>query len=473
VSKPKTLFEKIWHNHVIRQFGGDRFLIHVDRHLVNEATSRFAFEGLKQRGRAPKCREATFGVIDHDLSTRPGRRWDSYEPAKERISAMQENCRAAGIELIDIHDSRQGIVHVIAPEMGLTLPGSTIACGDSHTATSGGLGAWAWGVGTTEIERLLATQSLIVRKPKTMRVTFTGTRHPGISAKDLILYFIGQHGVTVGTGHAVEYAGPAIRALPVEGRFTICNMSIEFGARSGLIAPDDAAIQYLAGRAYAPKGAMWDLAVADWRGLPSDEDAQFDRELEIDCAAIRPQVTWGTSPQDVIAIDEPIPAPDGAAFDRREPMARSLDYMGLQPGMVLEGLPIDFAFIGSCTNSRLSDLEIAAAIVRGRKVPEGVTAIVVPGSTSVKRAAESAGLDKVFTEAGFEWRESGCSMCQTLGGDMVPPGKRSISTTNRNFENRQGAKARTHLASPAMVAAAAVSGCITDVRKLDISKPGI
>ena len=464
-SPPKTLFEKIWESHVVRQFPGDRALIHIDRHLLHEATSRDAFDGLRRRGLQPKGRGSTFAVVDHDPSTMPGRTWETYAPARERISAMQENCREMGIELLDVDDPRQGIVHVIAPELGITLPGSTLVCGDSHTATSGGLGAWAWGIGTTEIERVLATQSLIQRKPRTMRVSFEGVLQDGVYAKDLILYFIGQHGIAIGGGHAVEYAGSAIRALPVEARLTVCNMSIEFGARSGLIAPDDATIAYLAGRPFAPADALWDQAVVDWRQLPSDDGALYDHEISIDVSGINPQVTWGTSPQDVIGIDQPIPDPDSALPDRREPMQNALRYMDLTPGRAMEGMPIDFAFIGSCTNSRISDLEIAAAIVRGRKVPQGVTAIVVPGSTQVKHAAEAAGLDRIFRDAGFEWRESGCSMCQTLGGDFVPPGQRSISTTNRNFEGRQGPQSRTHLASPAMVAAAAVSGRIVDSRK--------
>ena len=465
VDTARTLFDKIWDSHVVRQFAEDRFLIHIDRHILQEATCRDAFDGLRQRGRQPKSLAATFAVIDHDVSTKPGRTWDSYAPSKERNGAMQENCRAAGIDLIDVNDPRQGIVHVIAPELGITLPGITLVCGDSHTATSGALGAWAWGIGTTEIERVLATQTLIQRKPKTMRVNFSGTLHKGVYAKDLILYFIGRHGNAVGTGYAVEYAGPAIRALPIEGRMTICNMSIEFGARSGLIAPDDATFAYLAGRPFAPAGALWDRAVADWRRLPSDEGARYDREIDIDCSAITPQITWGTSPQDVVAVDGLIPDPANAEPERREPMQNALNYMGLKPGMAMEGLKIDYAFIGSCTNSRLSDLQVAASILRGRKVAEGVTAFIVPGSTQVKHAAEAAGLDRVFIDAGFEWRESGCSMCQTLGGDSVPPGLRSISTTNRNFEGRQGPQARTHLASPAMVAAAAISGHIVDTRK--------
>jgi 3-isopropylmalate/(R)-2-methylmalate dehydratase large subunit len=459
-----TLFEKIWQSHVIREIG-DRTLIQIDRHIIHEATSRNAFDGLRQRQRGVKSLGSTFAVIDHDPSTQPGRTWESFPPAKERILAIRENCRSTGVELIDIDDPRQGIVHVIAPELGITLPGATIVCGDSHTATSGGLGAWAWGIGTTEIERVLATQSLLQRKPRTMRISFTGMPQPGIYPKDLILYFIGRHGIAAGAGYAVEYAGSAIRAMPIEGRLTICNMSIELGARSGLIAPDEATFSYLGGRPFAPQGALWDRAVEAWRLLPSDDGAVYDAEIELACGDIEPQVTWGTTPQEVIGISESIPDPAAVAPERRAPMAAAFAYMGLRPGMRIEGLPIDYAFIGSCTNSRLSDLSAAAALLRGRKVAEGVTAIVVPGSTQVKHAAEAAGLDKIFLAAGFEWRESGCSMCQTLGGDFVPRGKRSISTTNRNFEGRQGPNARTHLASPAMVAAAAVSGCIVDIRK--------
>jgi len=462
---PETLFEKLWRSHVVRTFG-DRALIHIDRHLVHEGTSRQAFDGLRARKRAVKNVDLTFGVIDHDPSTLPGRTAQTYPPSRERIGAMQANCREFGIRLFDVNDPQQGIVHVIATELGIVLPGMTVACGDSHTATNGAVGSWCWGIGTTEVERVLASQTLMQAKPKTMRATFSGRMGPGVSAKDAILHLIGKYGVAVGTGYAIEYAGPAIRALPMENRFTICNMSIEFGTRSGTIAPDDTTFEYLHGRPFAPKGALWDRAVAHWRTLPSADDAAFDRELEVDCDQVKPQVTWGTSPQEVMAIDEVIPQPADLAPERRAVMAKSLAYMELAPGMPLAGVPIDYAFIGSCTNSRLSDLKAAAAVVKGRKVPASVTAIVVPGSTQVKKAAEAAGLDRVFREAGFQWRESGCSMCQTLGGDFVPAGKRCISTSNRNFEDRQGAKSRTHLASPAMVAAAAVSGCIVDVRRL-------
>lgn len=461
----ETLFEKLWRSHVVRTFG-DRALIHIDRHLVHEGTSRNAFDGLRARGRRVKNLELTFGVIDHDPSTLPGRTAQTYEPSRERIGAMQENCREFGIRLFDVNDPQQGIVHVIAPELAIVLPGMTVACGDSHTATNGAVGSWGWGIGTTEVERVLATQTLMQTKPKTMRANFSGRIGPGVSAKDLILHLIGKYGVAIGTGYAVEYAGPAIRALPMEGRFTICNMSIEFGTRSGTIGPDDTTFEYLHGRPFAPKGALWDRAVAHWRTLPTAADATFDHELDVDCDQVKPQITWGTSPQEVIGIDEVIPQPVDVAPERRPLMAKSLAYMDLKPGMPLAGLPIEYAFIGSCTNSRLSDLKAAAAVVQGRKVPASVTAIVVPGSTQVKKAAEAAGLHNVFLEAGFQWRESGCSMCQTLGGDFVPAGKRCISTSNRNFEDRQGAKSRTHLASPAMVAAAAVSGCIVDVRRL-------
>ena len=381
---PETLFEKLWHSHVVREFG-DRALIHIDRHLVHEGTSRNAFDGLRARKRAIKNVDLTFGVVDHDPSTLPGRTAQTYEPSRERIGAMQENCREFGMRLFDVNDPQQGIVHVIATELGIVLPGMTVACGDSHTATNGAVGAWGWGIGTTEVERVLATQTLMQPKPKTMRATFSGQVGRGVSAKDLILYLIGKYGVAVGTGYAVEYTGPAIRALPMESRFTICNMSIEFGTRSGMIAPDDTTFEYLYGRPFAPKGALWDRAVGHWRTLPTADDATFDRELEVDCDLVKPQVTWGTSPQEVVGIDEAIPQPYDLTPERRLLMTKSLAYMDLKPGMQLCGLPIDYAFIGSCTNSRLSDLKTAAAVVMGRKVPASVTAIVVPGSNSGKK----------------------------------------------------------------------------------------
>jgi len=462
-----TLFDKLWEGHVVREFGNDRALIHIDRHMVHEGSSAGAFAALLKAGRRVRNPELTLAVPDHMVSTRPGRTIDSFAGGRELISLLERNCAATGIQMLDMLDPRQGIVHVVAPELGVALPGLTLVCGDSHTATCGALGAYAWGIGTTEVQQVLATQSLIIQRPQTMRVVFSGRVGPGIYAKDLILYLIGRCGVAAGVGAAVEYAGPAITAMSMEGRMTICNMSIEFGARAGMIAPDDVTFNYVAGRPFAPSGAEWDQALAEWKALPSSPGATFEREFEIDCAKISPQVTWGTSPQSVMAIDERVPDPAAPPpLETRDSVEQALDYMGLIAGDRLEGLPIDFAFIGSCTNSRLSDLVAAAEVVKGRKVSPGVTALVVPGSMQVKAAAEAKGLDKVFREAGFEWRNSGCSMCVAANDDVVPAGKRCISTSNRNFENRQGRLSRTHLASPAMVAVAAVNGHITDIRKL-------
>lgn len=463
----ETLFDKIWKSHVIKTFEGGRALIHVDRHLLHEGTSGEPFANLRKLGIAVRRPDLTYAVIDHGLSTLPGRTADSYEPTRARNQRMQNNCREANVELIEPDDPRHGIVHVVSTELGIALPGSTLVCGDSHTATSGGLGAWAWGVGASEIQKVLATQALILRKPKTMRVRFEGRMAPGVTPKDLTLYLIGRHGTAAGTGYVIQYAGSAIDSMPIEGRCTICNMSIELGARSGLIAADDSTYEYLHGRPHAPKGAMWDRALDQWRALNDCEGAVFDLEIVIDCADIQPQISWGNSPQDVIAVSGRLPHPERLEdAGKRASAALALSYMGLEPGAFIEGLPIDYAFIGSCTNGRLSDIAAAAEVVKGRKVAEGVQAIVVPGSLQVKAAAEAMGLDAIFKTAGFQWRESGCSMCIATNGDFVPPGARCISTSNRNFEDRQGSKSRTHLASPMMVAAAAVSGHIVDVRKL-------
>lgn len=463
----ETLFDKMWKAHVIRELDDGVSLLHVDRHVLQEATSAQAFAGLDRRGLKARNPELSYAVIDHIVSTERGRTGETYPGGRELIHLMRKNCESHGIELLDIDHPWQGIVHVVSPELGIALPGVTLVCGDSHTATSGGIGAYAWGIGTSEIEHVLATQSILQRRPKRLRVMMHGAIAEGVHPKDLILYLIGKAGVAAGVGHAVEYAGPAIRGLSAEGRLTICNMSIEFGARTGFIAPDDVAFQYLAGRPFAPKGAAWEAAVASWRNLHSDPDAVFDKEIDIDCSQISPQVTWGTSPQDVISVDGAIPDPSSASnAERRAAMNRALEYVDLSPGQPIEGIPVDVAFIGSCTNGRLSDLEAAAAVVRGRKVAADTRALVVPGSAQVKRAAEAKGLDRIFIDAGFEWRESGCSMCLALNDDQVAPGQRCISTSNRNFEERQGPRSRTHLASPASVAAAAVTGRITDVRKL-------
>lgn len=464
---PQTLFDKIWGSHVIRHIEDDVYLLHVDRHMVHECTSGAAFASLNKAGRRVHSPDLTYSVVDHILSTAPGRTGETFAGGREFVSLLRKNCAEHELELIDHDDPRQGIVHVIAPELGIALPGTTLVCGDSHTSTCGGVGCWAWGIGTSEVAHVLATQSILQRRPKRMRVNFNGKLGPGVYAKDLVLHLIGTVGVAAGQGHTVEYAGSAIRRLGIEGRLTICNMSIEFGAKAGFVAPDDITFNYLADKPYSPRGELWDRAVAHWRTLVSDPGAEFDRDIDIDCSHIRPQVTWGTTPQDVSSVDQPLPDPAGIAdANRRRAVERALAYLDLEPGKPLAGLPVDIAFIGSCTNSRLSDLEAAARVVKGRKVASNVRALVVPGSAQVRSAAQSMGLDKIFIEAGFEWREAGCSMCVAINDDFVGPGKRCISSSNRNFEGRQGPESRTHLASPATVAATAIAGFITDENSL-------
>jgi 3-isopropylmalate/(R)-2-methylmalate dehydratase large subunit len=462
-----TPLERIWDQHVIADYGGGRALLHIDRHFAQESTSARAFDGLRKAGLKVRRPELTVGTIDHGISTQPGRTLETWKPTGPRNLAMVKNCNEFGVRVFSIDDPRHGIVHVAGPHLGFALPGCTYVCGDSHTASCGGVGAWAWGIGTTEVMQVFAAQALVMRKPKTLRAEFNGILPKGIYAKDIILALIGRYGVDAGVGHVAEYAGSAIRALPVEGRMTVSNMSIEFGARGGIVAADDTTFEYLNGREMAPKGKLWDCAVEDWRRLFDATDAVYDKVISIDCTSLKPQVTWGNSPQDVLSIDQAIPDPSSFAdADRRMLADRALGYMNLTPGQPIEGTPIDVAFIGSCTNGRLSDLRAAAAVAKGRTVAAGVKALVVPGAAHVKAAAEAEGLHTIFQQAGFEWREAGCSMCVGAGGDSVAPGQRSISTSNRNFEGRQGPGSRTHLASPAMVAAAAIAGCITDVRKL-------
>jgi 3-isopropylmalate/(R)-2-methylmalate dehydratase large subunit len=463
----RTLLAKIWDQHVIAHISDDTDLLHVDRHLLHDLGGSRGLIDLKSRGLPVHNPELTFATPDHAISTQRGRA-GTIKTGQELLAALRLETSANGIALFDIDQPGQGIVHVIGPELGLSLPGALIVCGDSHTCTHGGLGALAFGIGSSELAHVLATQAIIQRRPKTMRVTFEGRLPFGVTAKDLILTLIGHIGAAGGTGYAVEYAGSAIRNMPVEGRLTICNLSIELGAKMGMIAPDDKTYDFLLGRLYAPQGEMWQRAVAAWRQLPSDADAVFDREVAIDVEAIVPQVTWGTSPEHVIGVDGHIPDPKEIADPaRRGAIETALDYMGLEAGAPIVGTPIDWVFIGSCTNSRLSDLRAAAAVVRGRKVAPGVRAWVVPGSETVKRDAVAEGLDKLFTDAGFEWREPGCSMCLAANGETVPPGQRSVSTSNRNFIGRQGPRARTHLASPAMAVAAALSGAIADVRTME------
>jgi 3-isopropylmalate/(R)-2-methylmalate dehydratase large subunit len=461
------MLAKIWDQHVIAHLGDDTDLLHVDRHLLHDLGGSRGLIDLKSRGLPVHNPELTFATPDHAISTQRGRE-GTIKTGQELLAALRLETAASGIALFDIDQPGQGIVHVIGPELGLSLPGALIVCGDSHTCTHGGLGALAFGIGSSELTHVLATQAIIQRRPKTMRVKFQGRLPFGVTAKDLILALIGTIGAAGGTGYAVEYAGSAIREMPIEGRLTICNLSIELGAKIGMVAPDDRTFDDLQGRSYAPRGEMWQRAVEAWRRLPSDADAVFDREVVIDVETIIPQITWGISPEHVIGIDGHIPDPKQVADPaRRSAIETALEYMGLEGGAPIIGTPIDWVFIGSCTNSRLSDLRAAAAVVRGRKVAPGVRAWVVPGSETVKRDAIAEGLDKVFTDAGFEWREPGCSMCLAANGETVPQGQRSVSTSNRNFIGRQGPRARTHLASPAMAVAAALAGAIADVRTLE------
>ena len=467
MAQPQTLFDKIWSNHLVDGQDDGIHLLYIDRHLLHEVLSPQAFEGLRLAGRRVRRRDATLAVADHNVPTTDRGLGIEDPESRLQVETLSTNCEEFGIEVFDMLDPRQGIVHVIGPEQGFTLPGATIVCCDSHTATHGAFGALAFGIGTSEGEHVLATQTLRTSRPKNMRVTVDGPLPGGCAAKDLILAIIGQIGTAGGTGHIIEYAGRAVRDLSMEGRMTVSNMTIEAGARAGLIAPDEKTYAYLEGRPMAPGGAQWDSAVACWRTLASDEGAAYDEEVRIDAADIAPQVTWGTSPEDVVPITGVVPDPQDAPDEaKRAAITRALDYMGLSPGARMTDIEIDNVFIGSCTNGRIEDLRAAAAIVKGRKVAGRVDAMVSPGSTLIKRQAEAEGLDKIFIEAGFQWRESGCSMCLGMNPDRVAPGKRCASTSNRNFEGRQGRDARTHLVSPAMAAAAAVHGRLADVREM-------
>jgi 3-isopropylmalate/(R)-2-methylmalate dehydratase large subunit len=461
------MLAKIWDQHVIARISDDTDLLHIDRHLLHDLGGSRGLLDLKNRKLPVHNPELTFATPDHAISSAHGRAGTS-KTGLELLEGLRTETAANGITMFDLDQPGQGIVHVIGPELGLSLPGALIVCGDSHTCTHGGLGALAFGIGSSELAHVLATQALIQRRPKTMRVKFEGKMSAGVTPKDLILALIGHVGAAGGTGYAVEYAGSAIREMPIEGRLTICNLSIELGAKMGMVAPDEKTFEFIRGRRYAPTGAMWDRAAAAWRKLPSDRDAVFDREVTIDVAKIIPQVTWGISPEHVVGVDGNVPNPQDIADPvRRAAIETAIDYMGLKPGAPIMGTPVDWVFIGSCTNSRLSDLRAAAAIARGRKVAPSVRAWVVPGSETVKREAVAEGLDKLFMEAGFEWREPGCSMCLAANGEILKPGQRSVSTSNRNFIGRQGPQARTHLASPAMAAAAAISGAIADVRTME------
>jgi 3-isopropylmalate/(R)-2-methylmalate dehydratase large subunit len=463
---PRTLFQKIWDSHVVEQLPDGTCVLYIDRHLVHEVTSPQAFEGLRVAGRRVRRPEGTIAVADHNVPTSDRRLGIAEPESRLQIETLEHNVAEFGVPYFPLLDARQGIVHVVGPEQGISLPGMTIVCGDSHTSTHGAMGALAFGIGTSEVEHVLATQTLLQAPAKNMLVRVDGTLPVGVTAKDVVLAIIGRIGTAGGTGHVIEYAGDAIRAFDMAGRLTVCNMSIEAGARAGLIAPDETTFAYARGRPYAPQGAAFDRAVEYWRTLPSDPDAVYDRTVVMDAAEIAPMVTWGTSPEAVLPITGSVPNPDDEADDaRRAQMRRMLDYMALTPGQRLADLPIDVVFIGSCTNGRIEDLRAVAAIASGRHVADGVRAMVVPGSGLVKQQAETEGLDRVLLEAGFEWREAGCSMCLGMNPDKLTPGQRCASTSNRNFEGRQGPGGRTHLLSPAMAAAAAITGRLTDVRE--------
>ena len=461
----QTLYDKLWSSHVVHDYEEGVSLLYIDRHLIHEVSSPQAFEGLRASGRTVRRPAAQLAVADHAVPTKDRDKPIADPLAREQVSLLAANAKQFGIRHLDLDDARQGIVHVIGPELGFSQPGMTIVCGDSHTSTHGAFGALAFGIGASECETVLATQTLRQTRAKNMRVTIDGRLGPGVTAKDIILALIGVLGSAGAVGYAIEYAGEAVRALSMEGRMTLCNMSIEAGARMGLIAPDETTFTYIKGRPMAPRGALWDAALADWRTLFSDPDAVFGREVALDASALAPQISWGTSPDQVVSVTGAVPDPDAAQNEAaRLKTARALSYMGLSAGTPFSEIAIDDVFIGSCTNGRIEDLRAAAHVLRGRRIAPNVTALAVPGSGAVKRQAEAEGLDKVFTDAGFEWREAGCSLCVAMNNDRLAPGRRCASTSNRNFEGRQGAGARTHLMSPASAAASAIAGHIADVR---------
>jgi 3-isopropylmalate/(R)-2-methylmalate dehydratase large subunit len=467
MSKPRTLFDKIWHSHLVDVQDDGTCLIYIDRHLVHEVTSPQAFEGLATAGRKVRRPDLTLAVADHNVPTTDRSAGIADEESRIQVDTLEKNVKDFGVPYFPVFDPRQGIVHIIGPEQGFTLPGTTIVCGDSHTATHGAFGALAFGIGTSEVEHVLATQTLVQSPAKNMRITVDGELPLGVTSKDVILAIIGKIGTAGGTGHVVEYAGSAIRAMSMEARMTVCNMTIEAGARAGMIAPDETTFEYLKGRPMAPKGGEWELAVEYWKTLPSDEGAVYQKEVTLKAEDIIPQVTWGTSPEDVVPVTGKVPNPANESDPgRKASIERSLKYMGLEADTPINQIPVDKVFIGSCTNGRIEDIRAVAAVAKGRKVADGVHALVVPGSGLVKEQAEAEGLAEILIAAGFDWREAGCSMCLAMNADRLEPGERCASTSNRNFEGRQGKGGRTHLVSPAMAAAAAVTGRLSDVRDL-------